>query len=85
MKNCSSDHLNFLCKNLDDLTVDQNFFARSEFFLRLLATSNFSKSFDIVGVPQDFNGDMPLGDSNHTVENTWKDFMDADILDSYLN
>ena len=45
----------------------------------------FALSYDLVGVPKGFQGDMPRGDSNHTLENTWDGYLDTKILYNFLS
>ena len=45
---------------------------------------SFAESYDLVGVPEDFDGDMPRGPSNHTLKNTWKNFFDASVINEFL-
>lgn len=47
--------------------------------------ASFAQSYDLVGVPKDFNGDMPRGDSNHTLKNTWKGYLDDKIVSEFLS
>jgi len=44
----------------------------------------FEESYDVAGVPSDFTGDMPRGDSNHTIENTWKYYLDMKVVKELL-
>ncbi len=46
--------------------------------------ASFSGSYDVVGVPAGFSGDLPRGDSNHTIKNTWKDYLDMSLVAEYL-
>ena len=43
--------------------------------------SEFRLSYDLVGIPTDFDGDLPRGTTgkSHTYENTWRDFLDKNF------
>ena len=45
---------------------------------------SFAQSYDLVGVPKDFEGDMPRGDSNHTLKNTWNGYLDDKVISEFL-
>lgn len=47
--------------------------------------SSFISSFDLAGVPLDFDGDLPRGSKgrSHTFENTWRDYIELKKLQQF--
>jgi hypothetical protein len=46
---------------------------------------HFSKSYDLAGVPRGFEGDVPRGDKNHTLGNTWRPYFDMKLAKYLLH
>ncbi|MCW8905855.1 MAG: hypothetical protein OQL28_01285 [Sedimenticola sp.] len=61
------------------VVIDYEFLHKYE-----VVPKSFAVSYDVLGVPDGFCGDMPRGDSNHTIKNTWKDYLDMSIVKRYL-